>query len=184
MPVSEKTYEQLALEDPEGQWELVCGRLRQKPGMTYEHNELQFEIAYALRSQLDPGQFAVRSNAGRARNPAGNYYIPDVIVIPVAAGRAQAGTRRLEVYREPLPLVVEVWSPSTGEYDVDSKLPDYQARGDLEIWRVHPYERTITRWRRQPGGGYEMDLLHGGTIECSSLPGVAVDFDQLFSLLD
>jgi Uma2 family endonuclease len=44
----------------------------------------------------------------------------------------------LELYVEPLPLVVEVWSPSTGQYDVDEKLPEYQRRGDLEIWRFHP----------------------------------------------
>ena len=38
MPVSEQTYRQVALEDPEGKWELVCGYLRRKPAMTTEHN--------------------------------------------------------------------------------------------------------------------------------------------------
>ncbi|MEP6871059.1 MAG: hypothetical protein ABI939_04320 [Anaerolineaceae bacterium] len=33
----------------------------------------------------------------------------------------------------PLPFVAEVWLPSTGEYDVDEKFPQYQRRGDLEI---------------------------------------------------
>lgn len=30
MPVSEATYERLALEDVDGQWEYLCGQLRQK----------------------------------------------------------------------------------------------------------------------------------------------------------
>ncbi len=35
-----------------------------------------------------------------------------------------------------------------GRVDVESKLPDYRRRGDLEVWRIHPYERTLTAWRR------------------------------------
>jgi Uma2 family endonuclease len=66
--------------------------------------------------------------------------------------RPKRGSPGLEYYEQPLPLVVEVWSPSTGEYDIDSKLPEYQARGDKEIWRLHPYERTVRSWQRQPDG--------------------------------
>jgi hypothetical protein len=40
MPISEATYERIALEDPESNWELVCGRLRRKPEMTQEHNDV------------------------------------------------------------------------------------------------------------------------------------------------
>ena len=62
-------------------------------------------------------------------------------MIPVALVLPQLDQRSLEVYEGPLPLVVEVWSASTGNYDVESKLLEYQRRGDLEIWRLHPYER-------------------------------------------
>jgi Uma2 family endonuclease len=86
----------------------------------------------------------------------------------------------LEAYEAPLPLVVEVWSPSTGEYDVDSKLPEYQRRGDLEIWRLQPYERTLTAWRRQPDGTYAETVCTGDTIRPIGLPGVAIDLDTLF----
>ena len=34
---------------------------------------------------------------------------------------------RLEVYDDPMPLVVEVWSPSTGDYDVDDSFNDTTA---------------------------------------------------------
>ena len=78
-------------------------------------------------------------------------------------------------------MVVEVWSPSTGGYDVDAKLPEYQRRGDLEIWRLHPYERTQTVWRRRADGSCDESAYHGGTIEPLGLPGVTIDLDALFA---
>jgi Uma2 family endonuclease len=78
-------------------------------------------------------------------------------------------------------LVVEVWSPSTGGYDIEAKLTEYQLRGDLEIWRVHPFERTVTTWIRQLDSGY-LETLHGsGVVRPVVLPGVAIDLDALFS---
>ncbi len=53
MPVTEETYRRVALEDPEGQWELHCGRLRQRPGMTLEHNQVQTRLLFDLMRQLD-----------------------------------------------------------------------------------------------------------------------------------
>ncbi len=49
MPVSEATYQRVALEDPESKWELHCGQLRRKPSMTMPHNTLQDELV--LRPQ-------------------------------------------------------------------------------------------------------------------------------------
>ncbi len=77
-------------------------------------------------------------------------------------------------------LVAEVWSPSTGNYDVDAKIPEYQRRGDLEIWRLHPYDRMLTVWRRQEDGSYETFEQIGGSIQPFALPGVTIDIDSLF----
>ena len=38
MPVTERTYRQVVLEDPEGQWELHRGRLREMPSTTFAQN--------------------------------------------------------------------------------------------------------------------------------------------------
>ena len=98
-------------------------------------------------------------------------------------GTGLRGTRdKLEIFDEPLPLVVEVWSPSTGGYDLDAKLPEYQRRGDAEIWRLHPYERTLTVSRRLPDGGYAETVHTGGVVRPIALPGVAVDLDALFAI--
>jgi Uma2 family endonuclease len=93
---------------------------------------------------------------------------------------ARANAPALEAYAGPVPLVVEVWSPTTGEYDVDRKFPEYRARGDLEIWRVHPGEQRVTRWIRQADGSYRESSHDGGRLELAHLPGVVVDLDALF----
>ena len=149
--------------------------------MTAEHNVTAFELALRLGNQLDRSQFHVRLGMGHLRRSGENYYIPDVFVIPTELVRPLRGRRDvLEAYEAPLPLVVEVWSPSTGDYDVDSKLPEYQGRGDLEIWRIHPYERTLTAWRRQPDGSYAEAHYTGGTVQPIALPNLTIYLDTLF----
>jgi len=181
--MSERDYLSLALANPDVPWELHDGRPREKPPMSAEHNALMFELGYHLRRQLDPMRFRLRFNAGRLRRPSTATYIPDVVVIPAALEHEQRrGPGALELYSEPLPLVVEVWSPSTGAYDVDAKFPEYQQRGDHEIWRLHPFERTLRAWRRQSDGSYIETVYHGGMIEPVALPGVTIDLDELFSL--
>jgi Uma2 family endonuclease len=89
-------------------------------------------------------------------------------------------TMRLESYMQPLPFVAEVWSPSTGDYDVDTKFPEYKKRGDLEIWRIHPYDRQIIAWRRQADGSYSETAYTSGEVPVASLPGVTIKLDSLF----
>jgi Uma2 family endonuclease len=184
MSVSEATYRSLALEDPDGRWELVGGCLRGKPAMSWEHTDVMSYLGYRLAGQLDRRQYRVHIDLSRLRVSARNYLMPDVCVIPspLFQRRRKAAPGQLEYFDEALPLVVEVWSPSTGDYDVDEKIPAYQRRGDLEIWRLHPFERTLTAWRRQPDGGYVVTVSHGGMARPVALPGVAIDLDELFDL--
>jgi Uma2 family endonuclease len=180
MPVTEQTFLQLALEEP-NQWELYCGRLRRKPAMTAAHNFVAYELGLSLGRQLDRSKFHVRVGMGHARRSAENYFIPDVFVVPAELVRPLLDQRNvLEAYRAPLPLVVEVWSPSTGDYDVDPKIPEYKARGDLEIWRLHPFDHTLTAWRRQPDGSYEESHYLGGRVQLYALTNVSIDLDTLF----
>jgi len=182
MPVSEHTFETLALVDPEGQWELHHGQPRKKPPMSIAHNRLTMRLTRQLLRQLDEDEYDVRTNLGRVRRAEETYYIPDVSVIPVAATTSlPTPPDALEVFREPLPLVVEIWSPSTGAYDIDAKIPEYQRRGDREIWRLHPYERTLLAWRRQDDGTYVVTDYRGGSVSVLSLPGVTIDLDALFA---
>ncbi|HEY7036431.1 MAG TPA: Uma2 family endonuclease [Thermomicrobiales bacterium] len=181
MPVTEETYRRVALEDPEGHWELHNGRLREKPAMCYAHNFTMTYLGGQLIAQLDPKEFQVRINAGHLQRTGETCYIPDIIAFPTAlADRLRDRPDALETYEVALPFVSEVWSLSTGGYDVDKKLPEYMKRGDLEIWRLHPFERTLTAWRRQPDGTYSESVYRGGLVQPVALPGVAIDLDALF----
>ncbi len=132
--IGEEAYRRVALRDPDGQWELHHGLLREKPGMSFPHNRLAFRLGFIFQEQLGWDAFVVGVNGGRVPRSAANFSIPDVFVAPNAQAEPFRGrTDVLEVYGDPLPLVVEVWSPSTGAYDVNEKLAEYQARGDREI---------------------------------------------------
>jgi Uma2 family endonuclease len=180
MSVKVATYEQVALEDPQSKWELVEGALRKKPPMTMEHNRGGFELAFAIRSQVSDADFDVRSDSGRLRF-AGSYFIPDVFVVPAPTAAQFEGSAALEAYAEPVPFVAEVWSPSTGDYDVTQKLAAYQARGDGEIWLVHPYERWVRAFVRLPDGSYDEHRYTRGHVAVRTLQGVVVEVERLFT---
>jgi Uma2 family endonuclease len=174
--INGETYERLALAEPDRKWELRDGHLREKPAMTSAHNWLEVKLGHMLISQLDWSVFQVPVDAGRVRRPEATYFIPDVVVIPTSLVTPLLDQQDvLEVFDQPLPLVVEVWSRSTGDYDVEEKLTVYQQRGDLENWRIHPYERTLTTWRRQPDGSDEKSVYRDGIISPTALPGVEID---------
>jgi Uma2 family endonuclease len=182
MLVRDRSLEEIMLTQPDRQWEVHRGRLREKPSMSISHNRVLRRLGRELTLQLDPDRFEVSMNLGRVRRSDETYYIPDLYVIPIEPGATiRDQPYGLEVFDRPLPFVAEIWSPSTGDYDVDEKLPEYMARGDLEIWRIHPFEFTLTAWRRQPDGSYVETVYRSGKIEPLALPGVVIDLDLLLA---
>jgi Uma2 family endonuclease len=176
--MSEQAYLEFVQSGDEGAWELHDGRLVEKPGMSWKHLDIVAHLIALLHPQVDRAAYRVFAES-RVRRPAATIFLPDVAVVPTAYGEDIHDLPVLAIFSDPLPLVVEVWSPSTGDYDVDAKLPVYQQRGDLEIWRIQPYERTLTSWQRQPDGSYEETIHRSGTISPVALPGVAIDLDAL-----
>jgi Uma2 family endonuclease len=183
MSISAATYERVALEDPHGGWELVCGQLRQKPPMTTEHQSTIRQAAEQFHDQIDRENYAIDTSQTRVRISDESYLIPDLCSLPrELIRRRREHPRELEIFDDPLPLIVEVWSPSTGERDRTEKLDAYRRRGDREIWLIHPYERWLHTWRRQPDGSYAESLFRGDeTIEPLALPGVRIALASLFA---
>ena len=182
MSITEQTFEELVLNDPERQWELHHGRPREKPNMSIDHHRVTMRLNHQFGRQLDLDRFDLRLNLGHVRRVDQTYYIPDLYIVPIGSTEPLPGLPdQLEVWDIPLLLVVEVWSPSTGTYDVASKLPEYQLRGDQEIWRVHPFDRTLMAWRRQQDGSDALTMHTEGSIQPIALPGVTIDLDALFA---
>lgn len=180
MLTMQSTIEELMLEHPKRKWELHRGRLREKPTVAEPHNVVISRLAEQItKSGLDSARFSLRVDMGKLKREESTYYIPDLAIVP-AVRSIRGGSTRLEIFRDPLPFVAEVWSPSTGDYDVDEKLPEYRARGDLEIWRVHPYDFTITSWRRDADWTYLESVHDRGLLALHVLPEIVVDLDELF----
>ncbi len=178
--ISEREYQNLALNDPDRSWELWDGVLVEKPPMSRRHDDVAFFLGHLLQSQLDRAEFRVNVNGGKTRYTERNYFEPDVIVIPAALVQPFADDPYMfNACAEPLPLVVEIWSPSTGDYDIAAKIPLYRQRGDLEIVFLHPYEHMLTAWRGQLDGSYAEQTYRGGIVSISSLPGVTIELDAL-----
>ena len=87
-PMSEETYRQFALGDPQGQWELHHGQLREKPGMSVEHGGVMDASGGVAPNQLDRNEYRVRATHARLRRSADTYYVPDIAVIPTAVVQA------------------------------------------------------------------------------------------------
>lgn len=177
-----RTFEEIMLQERDRFWEVHRGQLREKPSTSESHNRAIWRLVRDLSSQLDPDRFEVRVKMGRVRYGTTTYYVPDVYVVPVVGPTTiRNQPYRLEVFDQPLPFVAEGWSPSTGNYDVNEKVPEYKARGDLEIWRLHVFDYALTAWRRQADGTYTESTYHSGTIELIALPGVIINLDDLFA---
>jgi Uma2 family endonuclease len=179
--ISNAAYERLALADDDRKWELWDGVPREKPGMSAAHNEVGFELGHMLRSQLKRTDYRVRVDSGKVHRPGATYFIPDVFLVPTGYVTPKLDQRGLEIYAQRLPLVVEIWSPTTGDYDIREKLAVYRQRGDLEAWFIHPYKRTLIAWRRQSDGSFEKSIFTSGIVRPVALPGVEIDLEALFS---
>jgi Uma2 family endonuclease len=178
--VSEEAYRRLALSN--SRLELHRGHLREKPGMSVEHGHVMDDLLAQFYAQLDRGEARLRAQHARLRVSSDTYYIPDIAVVLISMEQTLRARRgALDAYDDPLPLVIEIWSPSTGVYDLNEKLPGYLQRGDLEIWFVHPYERTLTSWLREPVGAYAQAIYHTGLVRPTALPNVAINLETLFA---
>ena len=180
--ISEAAYIDLVFANPDRKLELYDGEVREKPGVSYEHGRVVRLLCQQLLPQLDANTFDVSINDWRVRRPSETIFIPDLIVVPIEYGREfQDRPGVLAIFPDPALLVVEVWSASTGDFDIKVKVPVYQQRGDHEIWRIHPYDKTLTAWRRQPDGTYEKTVFQGAEIiRPIALPDVAIALAGLF----
>src|SRR5688500_12332530 len=84
LELSPEEYEHLILTEPDEIWELVRGRLREKPKMAVQHGRAAVELVYHLRRQLDPGDFLVSTNHARLKRVDRSYFVPDVVVLRIA----------------------------------------------------------------------------------------------------
>ena len=92
--------------------------------MSVEHGGIMMEQALSLGTQLKRDEYEFRINHAKLMRSELPCDVPDLAVISAGLIRALPATPgSLDAYAAPPPLVVETWSPSTGDSDIERKLP-------------------------------------------------------------
>lgn len=71
-------------------------------------------------------------------------------------------------------LVVEVLSPSTTAFDLETKRADYERKGVLEYWIVDPQNGAVTFLRLKRGRYVETKPVRG-RFDSEAVPGFRLD---------
>ncbi len=171
-------YERMAADAAWKLTELHDGIPREKPVMSQAHGGVMMALTRALLLGADERIHRLRTNHAKLAAPGGSYFIPDLVVLPLPA--ATASPDAADLYHDPALLVIEIRSPSTGGFDLETKIPAYMLRGDAEIWLVQPERGEVIRWIRSPDGTYGQSRIGAGALGPAALPGVAIDLDRLF----
>ncbi len=99
----------------------------------------------------------------------GGYYLPDVVVVK---GAPEFKPDSTAIILNPY-IVVEVLSPSTKEFDLSDKLPDYKHIDSLQqIIFVDQKKMNLSSYTRskQPGVWLNQDFFEGDTIVIENMP--------------
>lgn len=181
--ISFRTFAQLALEDAEGRWELVAGAARRKPPGSFVHGALVDALVEQLVPQVRGSLFRLSVNHARVMIDAQHVYLPDLVIVPRAltARAVRERPHALETYHTSLPLIIDVWTPPTAGFEIDTRFAEYQRAGTEEIWLVHPVARAITTWVRRTNDTYDEVIRAGGILRAARIPDLVLDIDALFA---
>jgi Uma2 family endonuclease len=141
-----------ALPDDGNRYEILDGELFVTPAPSMVHQLVVGALFSRLRAYMragDVGRALGAPSDVRRGHRTRNRVQPDVFVVRLVNGK-----------RAPYPfdladvlLAVEVTSPSSANYDSQTKRRLYLAAGVPEYWIVDPEAQTIARWRSAPDPG-------------------------------
>jgi Uma2 family endonuclease len=168
--------------EPEGLYEVVDGRIVEKPPM----GAFEVEIASILQDWLGP--FARSNRLGRAVtemlfriDPArGLERRPDLAFVSHGRWPLERRAPRESAWEVVPDLAVEVISPTNSANEVQDKLRDYFKAGVRQVWVVYPLHglvqvhespTTLRIFRAEAG-----DTLDGGDV----VPGFRLPLATLF----
>ena len=149
--------------------EFIDGHVWAMAGGTPSHAAIAMNIGASLREQLRGRPCRVFSSDLRVRVlPTGLGTYPDVTVVCDALETDPADPKGNTVTNPR--IVVEVLSPSTGEYDRGEKLSHYKRIDTLqEVVLVAHDTKRLEHWRRV-GDLWELDVVHDpGTAKLESV---------------
>lgn len=170
------TYEDYAKLPEDGQrHEIIAGEhyVNASPGTRHQH--VSKRLQYQLYTKIELAGLGVLYN-GPIDVQLSEFDIvqPDLVIILNDNIRKITPTK-IKVAPN---LVVEILSPSTGDYDRTIKKDLYERSGVSEYWIVDPFEQHVDQWVLQNG---KLTLLpKSNVLQLTFVSGIEVDLDTVW----
>ncbi|HEX3842902.1 MAG TPA: Uma2 family endonuclease [Steroidobacteraceae bacterium] len=169
-------------------YELIDGvaYVKEPPAPSRSHQELVGELYHQIRLALEGKRwrayvapFDVRlPKAGEPDDLIDTVVQPDVVIVRDLSKLDKRGMRGAPDW------IAEVLSPATTSHDQIVKIPVYERAGVLEVWLVHPIDRTLTIHRLENERyGIPIVVELKGRTAINALPGVSIDWERLPAVL-
>ncbi|WGX96466.1 Uma2 family endonuclease [Nocardioides sp. L-11A] len=143
-------------------YELIDGVLTEMAGCSEEHQDVVVHLI-ALLFRLRPTTMKVLTAPFDIIDDH-TAVQPDVVVIP-------KGPPTDHGYVEGAPLlVVEVLSPSTALYDLNTKFKRYERAGVASYWAIDPVKLRLIAWELRDGAYVEVADVTGDETWSAELP--------------
>ncbi|MHC6203847.1 Uma2 family endonuclease [Breznakiellaceae bacterium SP9] len=151
----------------------------------YWHQRIVFEMAFQLRSQLEPYGCEVFIAPFDAYILAdlGNdetFVEPDLFISCDQNKIEQLRARKQAHYHGAPAIIIEVLSPSTRSYDLNTKRELYRRAGVREYWVVDPDEKILYTAHINLDVYKTTDLVTHPIAALGEIPGCTVDFGAIF----
>lgn len=160
--------------------EFVDGVMLAMTGGSRAHAELCEELSRQFVSQLAHHSCKVYAAEFRIRPLTHDkVFYPD-ITIACRPLKFDKTDRHGGSLTNPL-IIIEVLSPSTMRYDLETKLPAYQSiEGLRTIVYIHQSKQLVETWVNLPSNRWEHVSHESGAFELIGLSGVVLDVDELY----
>ncbi|MDQ6526276.1 Uma2 family endonuclease [Nocardioides sp. LHD-245] len=143
-------------------YELIDGVLTEMAGCSPEHQDVVMHLSALLFGLRPPGLKVLPAPFDIIDNQTAVQ--PDIVVItkkPIAAHGYVEG---------PPLLAVEVLSPSTALYDLNTKFKRYERAGVASYWVIDPVRLRLIAWELRDGAYVEIADVTGDESWSAELP--------------
>jgi Uma2 family endonuclease len=147
--------------------ELVNGNLIAMSGVSKNHNDITANILFLLKIILKGKGLDIYFEAVKVKNPAGNFFYPDVVV---------CHPNEHQYYSDQPILLVEVLSESTRTYDLTDKFIQYKQIPSLHYYLcVEPEQQVVIFYFKNAEGEW-MTETYSKEADVVNLPQLNTSF--------
>lgn len=130
------------------------GKMYAMAGASGEHTDIQCNIVFRLRLQLQGGSCRIRSSDMRVQTRSNLYTYPDVVVV---CGKPEYADKAVDTLLNPL-VIIEILAPSTESYDRGMKFEQYRGIETLRAYLMVSSDRMhVELFSKRDDGQWSFD---------------------------